>query len=122
MVLDDKAKEFLLRNIKLAVDNLQSEKFDGLRKLVTRMLSVSEIFPDDIWTKELKLASLAFAVIGASTESEFSKIKKEDKDRIIKEYSEKLNELYVAIEEEKTEKVDSFLKDFSEIFFKEIGL
>ena len=122
MVLDPKAKDFLLKNLKIAINGLQERNFAGLKKLVTRMNAISEIFPDEIWTKELSLACISMAVIGASTEAELTKMKKEKIDELVKAYSEKLNELYSAIEEENIAKIDTFLKEFAEIFFREIGL
>jgi hypothetical protein len=120
--LDPIAKEFILQNIRSAIGELQEKRFEGVKKLVTRMNVVGEMFPDEMWTKEFNLVCLSMAVIGASTEADLAKMTKEKAEEIIKKYSEKLNQLYVAIEEESIAKTDTFLKEFAALFFKEIGL
>jgi hypothetical protein len=122
MALDAKAKDFLLKSIKAAIDGLQERSFDGMKKLVSRLHSVSEVFPDDTWTKELNLVCISLVVIGTSTEGEIAKLKKEKADELIKNYSGKLNEFYGAIEEESIAKTDTFLKEFVDIFFRDIGM
>jgi hypothetical protein len=122
MGINPVAKEFLLKNVKLAIGELQEKRFEGMKKLVMRMNVVSEMFPDEVWTKELNLVCLSMAVIGASTEADLPKMAKDKAEEIIKKYSEKLNGLYVAIEEESIAKIDTFLKEFAELYFKEIGL
>lgn len=122
MTLDHKAKEYVLKYLKMAIDDLQNQSFDGLRKLVPRLVTTSEVFPDEVWTKELSLMALVCTVIGASTEAEIPRTRKEYKDGLVKKYSEKLGALYGAIEEENIGKIDSFLKEFAILFFSEIGL
>jgi hypothetical protein len=121
-VLDARAKDYLLKSIKTAIDDLQERSFDGTKKLVQRLHSTAEIFPDENWTKELNLVCIAMIVVGATSEGEIAKLKKEKSDELVKSYSEKLNEFYAAIEEESIAKTDTFLKEFVNIFFEDIGL
>jgi hypothetical protein len=120
--MEKKAKEYLLKSIKTAIDGLQERDFDGLKKLINRLHSVAEIFPDEHWTKELNLVCITLVVVGASSEAEITKLKKEKSDELIKSYSEKLNEFYAAVEEESIAKTDTFLKEFVYIFFRDIGM
>ncbi len=121
MTLDAKAKEYVLGHLRTAIDDLQNQGFDGLRKLTNRLVTIGEAFPDENWTKEFSIMALTFIVIGASTEQDMPKLKQERKDQITKIYAEKLKAVYTAIEEEDIGKIDSLLKDFALLFFKEIG-
>ena len=120
--MEKNAKDYILTSIKKTIDDLQERKFDSMKRLVNRLHSVGEIFPDDVWTKELDLACITMIVVGASSETEITRMKKEEADSLIKSYTEKLNDFYTAIEEENIAKTDIFLKEFVNIFFKNVGL
>jgi len=122
MPLDPKAKDYLLKNIRLAIDGLQEKSFDCFKKLLPKLNFVAEMFPDNDWSKQLNLISCSLIVIGATTEGEVSKLKKEKQDELYNQYSAKLNDFYTAIEEENIVKTDTFLKEFASLFFDAIGL
>jgi len=122
MPLDSKAKEAILKFTKEAIESLQESSFDGMRKLLVRLIAIADIFPDEEWSKELNLAALALGEIGAGTEEDFEEMDRERKDHIIDAYSEFLNSFYKAIEEEDISKVDDVLKEFVTFFLKEVGL
>ncbi len=122
MPLEPKAKEYLLKNIKTVIQGLQEQNLDCLKKLVHKLNFIGDLYPDAEWTKELNLVSLSLIVMGATTEGEISRMKKEKADEIFKKYSEKLNDFYCAIEEENIAKTDTFLKEFAQMFFAIIGI
>jgi hypothetical protein len=122
MPLDPKAKEFLLKNIKKTIEDVQNQSFDCFRKMLPKIAYVAEMFPDPEWTKELNLASCSLIVIGAAAEGGIPKLSKEKQEELSKQYVAKLSDFYTAIEEESIAKTDTFLKEFASLFVEAFGL
>lgn len=74
--MESKAKDYLLSSIKAAISGLQERNFNNMKRLVTRLHSTAEIFPDAEWTSELNLVCLTIVVVGVSTEQEITRMKK----------------------------------------------
>jgi hypothetical protein len=121
MPIESKAKEVILLTTKKAVDDLQKSNFDGLKRLFSRMISLIDIIPDEVWKKEFKLSALVFGSI-LGTEDEYEKMDKEKKDRIINAYIDILNSFYKAVEEEDIQKTDDILKRCATVFIDEFAL
>ena len=122
MPLDPNVKKVILSKTKKAIDDLQKSKFDGMKKLFTTMIGLTELVSDEVWNKELKLSVLVFGGVGSSTEDEFEEMEKERQDKIIKAYTDFMNSFYRAVEEEDVPKIDDVLRDFAKVFMDEILL
>jgi hypothetical protein len=119
MPLEPKSKKYLLSCIRQAVDDLTKSRFGGATRLVVRLITVGDLYPDDVWTKTLNMMAFTIAGTGTAMESELKEMDKERKDEFVTSFSKFLASLYSAVEEEDAPKTDNLLKEFVTAFFKE---
>jgi len=122
MPLEPKVKKVVLSKIKKAIDELQKSKFDGMKRLLTTMIGLTELVSDEVWEKEIKLSALVLAGVWSTTESEFEEMDKEKQDRVINAYTDTMNSFYRALEEEDVQKIDDVIKRIAKVFMDEIVL
>lgn len=122
MPLESNSKKLILLKTKKAIADLQKSSFTQMGRLVNRLISVAEIFPDEVWSQELKFSAFIIAGIGTSAETQVEENDKEKKDRIINLCLDFLNSFYKAVEEENAQKIDDLLKWHAIVFIDEIAL
>lgn len=122
MTLEPNVKKVILSKTKRAIDDLEKSKFDGMKKLFSIMISLTELVTDEVWEKEIKLSALVISGVGSTTEGQFEEMDKKKQEDIVETYTEMLNSFYRAVEKEDVTETDYALKNLVNVFIDELLL
>ena len=95
----------------LAIEKISREEFTFLTRLGDRLEVVSEIFPDELWSKELIFASMVIAVMGLTIDRRYKKFTDYEKERVRQILKTYVEEIGTAVTEEDVSRLHSALRD-----------
>jgi len=111
MPLEKTAKEYLINKCRTAQKNIDREKFDYLLNLGDKMEVASEIFPDELWTKELVLTSLILHTLGVTIDHHYKDFTTEEKEKTKKIVKEGIDGIIDGLATESIEKVHTEIRN-----------
>lgn len=121
MSIEPNVKEILITKVNLAINELKKSNFDGMKKLLQRIIAYSDLVSNKDWQAELKLAALIFGAVGGSTESDFEDMDDDEKKaRIIDGYTDSLKSFGDALQENNISKMDRTIKSCAILFVNEL--
>lgn len=111
MPLREEAKKYLIEWSQLVSEKIDKEKFRSLSDMGDRAEVLSELFPDEIWSKELVLVSVVLHVCGATLDHHFKELADEEKKEAKDSFKKLTKELSDGIKNEDRERVRNSLRD-----------
>jgi len=121
MPLDKRAKELIFECIKKAKEKLARKAFDGAGSLSLRIGVLAEVFPDDVWSKELEFTALVLNATAGTTDAHFKDLPEDEQNIMIKAFTDMLDGLYKNIDEGNIEALHATLKNLASEFWKVLG-
>jgi len=121
MPIEKAAKELIFERIKMAREKLATKSLDGVGELSLRIGVLAEVFPDDVWSKELKFTALVLNATAGTTDAHFKDLPEDQKDIMIKAFTDALDNLYKNIDEGDIEGLHTTLKNLGSEFWKVLG-
>ena len=111
MPLHDEVKKYLSKWLGEASDAIDRKNFGFLARVGDRAEALSEMHPDEVWSKELVFISMTLSILGATAAAHFDDLTDKRKEELKIAFKKYLEEIKDGLAAEDNGKIHNSLRD-----------